>query len=206
MGSSQSEDDCLQASQPEPLTGSDEALLDEEYYARVREYTLTRAWMLSHNPSYVEDAVQDVMARLIVQEAREARPDNIEAWVNVVLRNRIFDKGRYWRRRQQRELYGSIDDTAVAERLQPLYRNPSPDTQGMQGALVADIVSSLREILSIRELEIVSLAFHGLSNEAIADRMDYANAQTVKVLRSRIRAKVRDGLGGNLAPEWLGGF
>jgi RNA polymerase sigma factor (sigma-70 family) len=136
----------------------------------------------------VDDVVQEVLLRFARLDLDEV--DNWEAWVVTVTRNRCSDLLAAARRHQNTPIDpdpSRADEQPDAD-IRIATRVIGPSAAGMIGLLAAQIT----QVLSERERAVLMAHVDGWTNAEIAERFGYARAQSVAVIVSRAKRRVRE--------------
>ncbi len=169
-----------------------------------------------------EDLANDVVAKFLVAvKLEEIR--NPEAWANTAAAHAAIDLIR--RRRVTEGLPRKLPDVVEGDQdprrmRDQVVHNVSLDVwdedttdsvrrfivQGIpnsRGGLLGQQAKLLEGLLSERELELVTLVADGVPHAEIAERMNYANANSVKATLTALRRKIESMAAAvGLDPDW----
>jgi RNA polymerase sigma-70 factor, ECF subfamily len=159
-----------------------------ETLRRLYPVVLARIVRTSRDMPDAEDAVQDALARAVELWPKQGWPDNAEAWLMAVAKNRFLDGVR--RRRRQREHADTLADLA---RVAPwsLDRLRAPSTDGWDDDMLALIVTCCDPALSRHEAVALTLAsIVGLSPGELG-RLFVASPTTMQQRLTRARQRLK---------------
>ena len=134
-----------------------------------------------------EDVAQDTVLALIEQDLSELR--DWRSWVWTVARRRALDLVRQEQGRRK-----------ILDQHRPRERDVGPSAQGVRDAALGQVLS----VLSDRDAALLLAHLDGATNAELAERFGLANAATVSVTLTRVRAKIRDAFPSAELRELLG--
>lgn len=141
-------------------------------------------WM--HTSLGHEDYAASAIEKLLQQKKR---PENIPAWIKLVIRNMMIDRDRKLKRRGQ-----SLRDLEPEEiQIMAVGRNNRTFS-----SLFAqkELVLSLLEQLPQKEQQLLILDAAGYSTNEIAIELEYANAKVAATRLKQVRLKLKERLDG----------
>lgn len=138
----------------------------------------------THTSLGFEDYAATAIEKLLAQEEK---PENIEAWVKLVIKNMMIDRNKKFKARKP-----SLRDLSPEEiQAMAVGRN-----QRSTSSLIAnqDLVAQILDNLPEKEQKLLILDAAGFSTKEIAEELGYASAKVVATRIKQVRSKVKDSL------------
>lgn len=136
----------------------------------------------THTSLGFEDYAATALEKLLLQKEK---PENIEAWLKLVITNMMIDRHKKLKARKP-----SLRDM-TPEEIQAIAvgRNDRSMTSLIA---ISDYVAKILDNLPDREQQLLVLDAAGFSTNEIAKELGYANAKVVATRIKQVRTKVKD--------------
>lgn len=138
----------------------------------------------THTSLGFEDYAATAVEKLLLQDQR---PENIEAWLKMVITNMMIDRHKKIKARKP-----SLRDLSPEE-IQAIAvgRNDRSTTSLIA---IKDYVADILDGLPDKEQQVLILDAAGFSTKEIASELGYANARVVATRIEQIRKKIRNSI------------
>lgn len=138
----------------------------------------------THTSLGFEDYAATAIEKLLAQEEK---PENIEAWVKLVIKNMMIDRNKKIKARKP-----SLRDLSPEE-IQAIAVGRH---QRSMSSLIAnqDLVANILDDLQEKEQQLLILDAAGFSTKEIAEELGYASARVVATRIEQVRKKVRNSI------------